>query len=61
MARSAEETEPSACSAMTMPAPESRSTPAASMSSAVEVSAVRICAGVSALLNDSNSPAIAPA
>src|ERR1044072_9494648 len=44
-----------------MPAPESRSTPAASMSMAVEISAVRICAGVKAGFADLTSAAIAPA
>ena len=46
---------------MMIPAPESRSTPAASMSIAVEVSAVRICAGVSVPLADLSSAAIAAA
>ena len=44
-----------------MPAPESRSVPSASMSTAVDVSAVRICAGVNNEFADLIRPAIAPA
>src|SRR5262249_34193425 len=55
---------PTACrawKAITIPAPESRSTPAASISSAEDVSPVRTWAGVSAKLDDNNRPAIAAA
>src|ERR1044072_8339227 len=50
-----------AARAITMPAPESRSLPTSSISSAVLVSAVRICAVVRSGLNDSKSAAIAAA
>jgi hypothetical protein len=46
---------------MTIPAPESRSTPAVSMSMAVEVKVVRIWAFVGAGNPDFNKAAIAPA
>src|SRR6266496_1107956 len=47
--------------AITIPAPESRSTPAASMSRADEVSAVRIWAGVGVGLNERSRAAMAAA
>src|SRR5215475_10118164 len=50
-----------AAKALRMPAPESRSTPGPSMSIAVLVSAVRICAGVRDGLADLTNPAIAAA
>src|SRR6185503_14214068 len=51
----------SAWKAITIPAPESLSTPAASMSSAEEVSAVLTCAGVSDGFEDRSNPAMAAA
>jgi len=50
-----------ASSAMTMPAPASRSTPAASISMAVLVNAVLTCAAVNDGLADFNNAAMAPA
>ena len=50
-----------AANALRIPEPESRSTPAASISSVVEVKTVRICAVVSEGLADFTRAAIAPA
>ena len=44
-----------------MPAPESRSTPGASMSIALPISAARVCSGVKDGLADLINPAIAAA
>src|SRR4030095_1704512 len=55
------QSEANAWLAITIPNPVSRSQPAASMSIAVDVRIVLICAGVSAGLNDLMSAAIAPA